>query len=487
MGPSSLNNRLLAVILIATLLPACKGGFMPSSAPMTDSVQVFVKVGQLNNPIDKIDHVVIIVQENRSFNNLFYGFPGAKTAKYGLDSKNQKIELKPLPLSLPWDLEHNHLGFESACNGTGQIPGTDCQMNGFNKESVTCGSGGSAPPCPTKYPQYTYVRHSDIAPYFSMAEQYVLADEMFASNFDTSSYVSHQYIIAGQADSAVDYPLGLNWGCPGGPADKIWTLWTSGSRERTLKPAKDQLRVCFDYKTLGDELDEGGYTWAFYANPLGVGGPGKYCGTKAGPAYGGRGIWSAYQAIKDICYGPDWNNDIITPPTQFLTDVGNGELRDVTWITPTCATSDHPGPNCVPDTGPSWVASVVNAIGESKFWKSTAIFLFWDDYGGFYDPVAPKLLDYDGLGVRVPLMIISPYAKKGWVSHVHYEHGSILRFIEDRFGLAQLAATDTRATSPQKDSFNFNQAPRKFVPIKAKYDKNYFLNMPPEPGAADTN
>ncbi len=478
------EGRLLAVALMAALPAACHGGGAPGPLPMAAPARDLVRVGQQSNPIDKIDHVVIIVQENRSFNNLFYGFHGAKTAKFGMDSKNEKIALQPLPLSESWDLEHNHDGFEVSCNGTGAIPGTDCRMNGFDKETKTCGPGGTDGKCPIKYPQYSYVRPSDIAPYTSMAKQYVLADEMFASNFDTSSYVSHQYIIAGQADATVDYPLGGNWGCPGGPTDKIWTLWTSGSRERSFK---NQVRVCFEYNTLGDELDAKGLSWAFYANPLGVGGPGKYCGTGAGPAYGGRGIWSSYQAIKHICYGPDWNNDIITPPNQFLTDVGNGELRDVTWITPTCATSDHPGPSCVPDTGPSWVASVVNAIGESPFWKSTAIFLFWDDYGGFYDPVAPKLVDYDGLGMRVPLVIISPYAKKGWVSHVPYEHGSILKFIEDRFGLARLAASDKRATSPQKDCFDFSQSPRKFVPIKAQYDAKYFLHQPLDFYPPDTN
>ena len=88
---------------------------------------------------------------------------------------------------------------------------------------------------------------------------------------------------------------------------------------------------------------------------------------------------------------------MINPPSQFLVDVKGGSLRDVTWITPTCANSDHPG--CDSDTGPSWVTSVVNAIGESQFWSSTAIFIFWDDYGGFYDQEAPKYLDYDGLGL----------------------------------------------------------------------------------------
>ena len=104
------------------------------------------------------------------------------------------------------------------------------------------------------------------------------------------------------------------------------------------------------------------------------------------------------------------------------------------------------------------MASVVNAIGESQYWDSTAIFVFWDDWGGWYDPEPPAYVDYDGLGIRVPMIVISAYAKKGHVAHVHYEHGSILKFVEDQFGLGRLAASDTRATSPEKDCFNFNQS-----------------------------
>src|SRR4029077_11560653 len=108
------------------------------------------------------------------------------------------------------------------------------------------------------------------------------------------------------------------------------------------------------------------------------------------------------------------------------------------------------------------------------YWNSTAIFIMWDDYGGWYDHVAPAYLDYDGLGMRVPLLIISLYAKQRYVSHVHYEHGSILRFIEDQFGLPRLTASDSRATSPAADCFDFTQPPRKFVPIKASLDTQYF-------------
>ena len=104
---------------------------------------------------------------------------------------------------------------------------------------------------------------------------------------------------------------------------------------------------------------------------------------------------------------------------------------------------------------------------KSKFWNSTAIFVQWDDWGGLYDHVPPPYVDYDGLGFRVPLLVISPYAKQDYVSHVQYETASVLRFAEDLFGLDQLAAADRRATSPAADCFDFSQRPRKFVRIKA--------------------
>ena len=167
------------------------------------------------------------------------------------------------------------------------------------------------------------------------------------------------------------------------------------------------------------------------------------------------GIWNAYQAIAHIRNGHDWRADVVAPQTRFFKDVSNGELPAVTWVTPTCADSDHA--SCDSNHGPDWVASLVNAIGKSPYWGSTAIFVFWDDYGGWYDHVPPPLADYDGLGIRVPLIVISPYAKKGYVSHVQYEHGSMLKFVEQRFNLAALSATARRANSPAGDCFIFRR------------------------------
>jgi phospholipase C len=422
----------------------------------------------------KIAHIVIIVQENRSFNNLFYGYPGAKTATYGYNTNGEKIELQPVTIATKWDLEHNAKGYFASCNGTGKIPGTKCRMNGFDNEVWGCSASGK-PRCPNANPPYSYVPRKQTAPYFSMARQFVLADEMYASNFDVSSFISHQYIIAGvNPDHTYDYP-DEGWGCPGAPGDAVGVL---GAKRNTNDTGS--VFPCWDPPTLGDELDAAGLPWAFYAVPLGTKGSGTLCGSGSDPKLDGNdertAIWSAYQTIKHICYGPDWNADVKSPPQQFLSDVKDGTLAAVTWVTPTYVNSDHGGNGS--DTGPSWVASLVNAIGESQFWSSTAIFIFWDDPGGWYDPEPPAYVDNDGLGYRLPLLIISPYAKRGFVSHTHYEHGSILRFVEDQFGLARLSASDKRAKSPQADCFDFNRPPRKFVKIKAAYDADYFIKQP---------
>jgi phospholipase C len=461
------------------VLAACKGNGDLAPSPGLP----FAGLRPAQAPIEpahnsKIQHVVIVIQENRTLNNLFYGFPGARTAKYGYNLANHKIELKPVTLATTWDLQHNGRGFIISCNGKGKIPGTDCRMNGFDREKWGCGDGG--PSCPNKNPPYSYVPQHEVQPYFDMAKQYVLADEMFASDFDISSFISHQYIIAAQnPDSAVDYPS-EGWGCPGAAGDSINKL---GPNRKILL---DKLVPCWNPKTLADELDAAGISWAYYAQPVTSEG-GKNCGDGAkddSRKSGISGDWSAFQAVEHICYGTDWDNDVVSPPAQFLRDVKSGNLRAVTWVTPTYNNSDHGGSGS--KTGPSWVASLVNAVGESQFWKSSAIFIFWDDPGGWYDPVAPAYVDNDGLGYRLPLLIISPYARQGYVSHVHYEHGTILKFVENIFGLPRLAASDKRANPPD-DAFDFSQPPRTFVRIHAPHDEDYFLHQPLDTRPVDTD
>jgi phospholipase C len=454
----SCATRAIFVCAAACAFASCGAGGTVPTAPNAADARTMIEGVRRDPSGGKIKHVVIIVQENRSFNNLFLGVPGATTQDYGYDSKGKKVSMHPIPLETVWDIDHSSSSFLAACNGTGSYPGTDCRMNGFDKELWYCGSHGE-PRCPDKYPPYSYVPRSETKPYFEMAKYYTLADQMFASNFDGSSFISHQYIIAAQASSAVNYPGGA-WGCSQ-VSDEIQTV----TQQRQLGGYEP---VCFNNKTLGDELDQAHQPWAFYAAALCCDGE----------------IWSAYQAIKHIRYGKDWKKDVISPQTNFFSDVSKGKLRTVSWITPTCATSDHAG--CGGNQGPAWVASLVNAVGESKYWDSTAIVVFWDDYGGWYDPVAPAMVDYDGLGMRIPMLVISAYSKKGYVSHVPYEHGSILRFIEDEYALARLSASDSRANSIAPDCFDFKAPPRKFQKITAPLDANFFLHAPPDGRAPDS-
>lgn len=415
--------RLAHALVAAAFTAGC------ASAPLSNVAPA--RRGPTNSQQSPISHVVFIVQENRSFNNLFMGYPGATTARYGYDRNGRKISLHAQNLGSFWDIDHSFRAFVTACDGRGKLPGTDCRMDGWNDE-LTSGH-------PAKNFAYAYVPRDEIRPYWEIARKYVLADRAFASNLD-GSFVAHQYAVAAYADRAVDYPSQPLWGCEGGPTDTVPTL----SGKRTYRA---RIRACFDIPTIASEADAAGVSWRFY--------------TGAPREDGGQ--WSSYQADRAIFRGPDWKTDVINPPKQFLTDIAGGALANVTWITPVWEDSDHPG---LPGSnGPSWVASLVNAVGASKFWKTTTVFVIWDDWGGWFDPVKPVDEDYDGLGFRVPLLVVSPYAKRGYVTHVQYETSSVLRYIEDNFGLAPLAASDSRANDPVSDALDYRMKPRAFEKI----------------------
>ncbi|HEX4012790.1 MAG TPA: alkaline phosphatase family protein [Candidatus Cybelea sp.] len=400
----------------------------------------------------KIEHVVYIIQENRSFNGMFEGFPNAHTVSSGKKSNGQTVQLTPISLKKLYDIDHSAAAMFEACDApAGDLPGTHCRMDGFDRELASYGAPPDA--------QYVYVNHTESKPYFDMAHQWVLADRMFSSQLD-ESFVAHQYIIAAQAQSSVNVPDGP-WGCPGGPHDVVQTL----THERGLGPTQT---ACFDYSTLGDELDAAKLSWRFYTSAF---------------SYPTSGLWSGYQAVNHIYNGPDWKKDVIAPQKRFLTDIANGKLAKFTWITPLCPDSDHVG--CGGGFGPSWVATLVNAVGQSRFWNSTVIFVQWDDWGGIYDPVPPPFRNYDSLGFRVPLLVISPYAKHDYVSHVQYETASVLKFAEQLFGLPPLAAADRRARSPADDTLDFSQRPRKFVFIKSPKGRKFFLHQGDDGQAPD--
>ncbi len=445
-SPPIVTNQLPA-LAAALVLAACGGRqALPQQMQGAAALQDLAATGA-----GKIEHVVYIVQENRSFDNLFQGYPGADTASEGKLKDGRTVKLVSVSLATKYIIDHSSKAMFEACDGTGTLRGTDCRMDGFSQEKAYFW------PVQIKHPQYVYVPHSESAPYFAMAHEWVLADRMFQSQLD-ESFTAHQYIIAAQAGHSVNLPVTL-WGCDGGSFDSVPTL----TADRKIGPSE---RPCFNYRTLGDELDHAGLSWRFYTS--------KY----RSPSSGQGSYWSGYQAVRHIRHGPDWKKDVITPQSRFLTDVAAGQLANFTWITPVCNDSDHV--NCGGGQGPSWVTALVNAVGKSKFWKTTVIFVQWDDWGGLYDHVPPPHRGFDGLGFRVPLLVISPYALRDHVTHVQYETASVLRFAEDLFGLDQMAGADRRAASPAKDCFDFSRLPRKFIPIKAPWDERFFRTQPPD-------
>jgi len=368
-------------------------------------------------PGSPIDHIVVIMQENRSFDNLFNGFPGADTAQSGWNG-GVLIPLKPISLGDASDFSHSHKRWwEDWDQG---------KMDGFAQ------NGSTLP--------YSYVPEKDVEPYWMLARQYVLGDRMFQSNTGPS-FVAHQYMIAGQAANVAENPSGSIWGCDAAPDARAALIGPNGTELPGVYP-------CFDYVTTADLLDEKGVTWRYYA-------PGSGDGFY---------ILSAYQAIRHIRYGKDWDEKIISPSNRFIVDIQHGELAQVTWVVPDWAHSDHPGSG---SEGPDWVASIVNAIGNSPYWNSTAIFITWDDWGGWYDHVIPPHMDAMGPGFRVPLLVVSPYAKHGYITHHFHEASGFISFIEHNFDLGTLDARDA-GSDAYLECFDFTQKPPAFAPVPAK-------------------
>jgi phospholipase C len=439
-----------AAVCIAAL-SGCGGGGAAGS--VTGNLGSFTHATVVpNQPLGTtaIQHVVIIIQENRSFDNLFAGFPGADTATSGLMHDGTRVTLQPVKLSEQYDIDHGYGSFRTSWDGG--------RMDGFNAEPVYGYLNGKYQSLSGmgKFP-YGYVQRSDIAPYWQLASTYTLADRMFQSN-GGPSFPAHQYLIAGQADNVINSPPVAPWGCDSAAGTTLVVLTSTGAEVPGPFP-------CFTYASLADELDRRNVSWRYYSPPL----------TSV------SGIYSAYDAIKQIRYSPDWSADVISPETKILKDVSAGQLAAVTWVVPSFADSDHPG--VVPDYGPQWVSSVVDAVGRSKFWPNTAIFILWDDWGGWYDHVPPTQYDAMGLGFRVPLLVVSPYAQSGYVSHTQHEFGSILKFVEDDFGLPSLGEVDARSDN-LTDCFDFSQRPRPFAALRTTPGAAYFLrqrqSLPPD-------
>ena len=426
----------LLVVSLCAFMWACSGGggTVPSPNPSPSA-----------GPAG-IQHIVIIFQENRSVDNLFNGFPGADTVTSGKNSSGGTVTLQPVSLAAPYDLDHSHTGFTTEYNGGA--------MNGFDQVKISPQPGFTPGPDPA----YGYVPHSESAPYFALAQQFAFADEMFQTN-QGPSFPAHQFIISGTSEPStgstllasenVSFPPNVpraNQGCDSPAGSTVALIDPSGSESSTIFP-------CFDHQTLADLLDAKGISWKYYT-------PSPYF------------LWSGFDGISHIRYGTDWAK-VSVPETNIFNDINLGQLPAVSWVVPTGANSDHANNNS--NSGPSWVGDVVNAIGTSKYWNNTAIFVTWDDWGGWYDHVTPHIYNSYELGFRVPLIVISPYAKAGYVSHVPHEFASILKFTETQFGLGSLGFTDARADNLY-DCFNFAQTPLPYHPVSVRYSQAQLMS-----------
>ncbi len=427
-----MRHYLICSAVIAALA-ACSAG---SSRVETSILPAAAPAARPNSsPGQYIKHVVIVMQTNRSFDNLFATFPGADGATTGKMHGGQTIALKAGDLYSPKLFQNSREASIADYDGGA--------MDGFSQVYV------DRAPCPTC--AYQYVKPAQIQPYWTMAKRYVLADRMFPTE-NSGDFSAHQDLIRGSSamdshKSLIDFPTHGPWGCDAQKGTQT-PLITQSNQYIAGGPAP-----CLSYATLRDLLDAKKVSWKYYAPPLFTGGlSGAY--------------WNAFDAIAAVRYGPEWTTNVSSPETNVLTDISKGTLGAVSWVSPNDQDSDHAGFG-KSDTGPKWVAQVVNAVGKSKYWNSTAIVVLWEDWGGWYDHVPPPQLDYAGLGIRVPMIVISPYAKTSYVSHTQYEFGSVVSFVEDVWALGRLGTTDTRATSIG-DVFDFTQKPRKFAVIPGK-------------------
>jgi len=412
--------RLSSMSAAALLLSSCTTGVRPT-------------MGRPLNRIDTrwpIQRVVYLMLENRSFDNIFGRFPGADGVTVGLNL-GQEQPLIRCPDWLPGDLPHD-------------TASALAQLNGGTMDNFGIGKFG---------PLYGYSQFSerDIPNYYHWAREFVLSDNFFGSALGPS-YANHLYFIAASSGGAIDNPENIKVRVEGDREIKSWGIDAFG--EDVFVFVKDEHgnltkhSTVFPLPTIGEELTKKDIDWAYYA---------------AEPHQAGY-IWSAYSSIPNVFLTELWDEHV-WPVDEIMVDIEANALPPVTWITPRFQLSDHPPFS----TGHAmnWVTDIVNAIMRSEMWEHTAIFITWDEWGGFYDHVVPPEVDSIGLGMRVPMLVISPYAKRGFIDHEVGEFSSPLRFISDNWDLPYLNERIS-GTHNYSHVFDFDQKPRKPDPLPRK-------------------
>ncbi|HSZ60857.1 MAG TPA: alkaline phosphatase family protein [Terriglobales bacterium] len=508
---ASFNPTSTSTTSTLTLTAAASAPTEGATITVTGVSGTLTHQSSINLSVGQITHIVIIFQENRTPDNLFQGLctytgspgcdpTGADKSKYniasqGTTSTGQVVPLTPTSNGLvtTYDLGHSHYAFLDACQYDSS--NNSCGMDG--SDLIPCTPSANCP----NLPAFQYVQASYVQPYLTMAETYAFGDQMFQTN-EGPSFPAHQYIISGTSRIAATNPISVSdnpnkdtradgetyAGCLAPKSAYVLGIDISQSSPETAQTEID-FPLCFEHPTLTDLLDSAAppVSWKYYAPMAGS-------------------IWTSPDAIEHmcqpfsadghyddtVCNGPDWTNPdpnvvIEGSGAQIITDISAGNLAAVSWVIPTGANSDHADSNT--GGGPSWVASIVNAIGTSQYWANTAIIVTWDDWGGWYDHVQPPLIrDSYEYGLRVPIIVISPYARAGTIVHDVNDFGSILKFIEGVFSLGQIDpsvgyADSYTTTGDLSGFFDFNQTPLPFTQISAPIKAEHFLNdkSPPTP------
>jgi phospholipase C len=381
--------------------------------------------------IHKIKHVIVILQENRSFDSYFGTFPGAIGIPKGV--------CVPDPLHggcvKPYvdHADSNQGGPHVNASSIGDVNGG--KMNGFVKEAELRCDGKL--PCKTDVMGHHTA--SDIPNYWTYAENYVLDDRFFESD-DSWSLPAHLFMVSAWSAN-----------CKKGPMSCVGT---DSPRNRTAAQPRP-----FKWTDLTWLLHRAGVSWGYYLD---------HGAQTAGNPLGVPTIWNPLPGFTDV--KQDGQEANIKTVADFMAQAKAGTLPALSWMVPDAADSEHP-PALI-SRGQAYVTRIINAVMRSKDWDSSVIFLAWDDWGGFYDHVVPPKVDALGYGIRVPALVISPYAKRGFIDNTVLSSDSWLKFIEDDFlGGARInPETDGRPDSRPDvrenlannimQAFNFNQKPR---------------------------
>ncbi len=372
----------------------------------------------VRDPRGPIRHIILLIRENRSFDNLFGWMRGADGTRFAALPDGRTVRLGRTPDHTLLDIAHSGVAAQTAiANG---------RMDGFPLLPGAIQDGRDI--------ALTEYRRSDIPNYARYAVKYTIDDHFF-STIAGASFPNHLVSIAGTSLNTDNNPINTapnSWGCDAGRFALVDAVHPLSGHHYYVKP-------CFNARTLVDELQAAHISWKYFAPPR----------------YRSGYIWSALDAIRHIRYSPLWHRDVVSP-RSFLRDVRRNRLPAVSWLVTSAEQSDHPPFSiCV---GENWVVRQIDAVMRSRLWKHTVIFLTWDDFGGFYDHVPPPHLNAISLGPRVPTIVISPFARRHYIDHRRYDFASLLRYIEDLYHLPALGTYDRRAASIGAD-LNVHQKP----------------------------